>query len=451
MDALKDYGAFGLAVVLAAGGMVGPPEARVILLLLAALAVCVGFIMRSARAGIGASAFLAFGAAAYLFSLKLKSTEGPSLCNINEVFNCDVINTSAASEVAGVPIALLGMGLYMGIGIGALMKPSSTPRYLQFAGLINIVNIVYSVYLAYVASQIGAVCVMCLTMYAAHVLMLWGAIKGLKQLGKSLFDDIAPVFLSTSAMITVGTFGIITLVGMSTWNTASARKGPGIVRPAPATGGEKPQTPALRADALSVPRGPVGLSGTEPVLGNPNAPYMVIEFADYACPHCAMAAKEVKELVKMYPEVQVRFRPFPLTSQCNPDMERDMGVERCLAAMSGKCAQRQGKFWEMSSLMFANQSNLTGPDLSFMAGQIELDVPAWEACMGDPAIAADVQADALAGSMAGLAGTPTFFLKGTHGDRWVEVHEGVGGIVAAVSAHMTGQAMPEPGPPHDQH
>ena len=450
MDALKDYGAFGLAVLLAGGSVAAPENLRLPLLLIAALVASVGFALRSARSGVGAGAFLAFGCASYLFAQKLKATEGPSLCNINEVFNCDAVNASEASELFGVPVALLGMGVYLGLGIASLLKAEATPRLFTFAFWINVVNTLFSIYLGYESAQIGAVCVMCLTMYASHLVMLGAAWKGLREEGQRPTDGLGQLATSTSTLVTAASFGIVVLVGMSSWSTASARK-PGLTpRPAPHAASDGPAGPTVPAGVVTTPRGPVGLAGHEPVLGDPQAPYLVLEFADYACPHCAMASKEVKQLVQMYPEVQVRFRPFPLTSQCNPSMQRDSGPERCQAAIAAKCAHRQGKFWDMSNLMFANQHNLTDPDLQFMAGQIGLDLPAWEQCMGDATVRAEVEADALAGAQAGLMGTPTFFLKGAYGDQWVEV-QGVGGIAAVVNAHQSGQPLPTPGPPVDLH
>jgi protein-disulfide isomerase/uncharacterized membrane protein len=449
MEAIKDYGAFGLALLLAGATFVAPEPARVPLLLVAGLVGSAGFVLRSARTGIGAAAFLAFGCAAYLFSLKLKTSQGPSLCNINDVINCDVINNSAASEVGGVPIALLGMGLYLGLGFASLMSPGATPRFYQFVGLVNIVNLVYSAYLAYEAARIGAVCVMCLTMYASHGLMLWGALRGLKASGEKLLDGLVEMATSNTTLVTGGTFGLVVLVGMSSWSSATARKGTGTIdRPAVEQPGSAPKASAFPPDLLTTPRGPVSLSGTEPVYGNPNAPYQVLEFADYGCPHCAIAAAEVKELVKQFPEIQVRFRPFPLTSQCNPSMQRDMGPERCQAALAAKCAGRQGKFWELNNLIFANQNNLSDGDLAFMAGQVGVDLPQWEACMADPTAHAELRADAEAGAAAGIEGTPSFFLKGTHGDRWIEVSSGAAGVATAVSAHLNGVKLPEPGPPH---
>jgi protein-disulfide isomerase/uncharacterized membrane protein len=445
MDALKDYGVLGLAALVALAGFVVGDDYQLMCFLIGGVLACAGLILRSARTGIAATAWLCFGCSAYLFSRKLASADTPSLCNVNDVINCDVVNSSAASELFGVPITLFGMGFYLGLGLAALTKQATTPRLFAVNTVFAVLNVLYSLYLAYESAQIGAVCLMCITMYAGNGLLLWAGIKGLAEQGRSLGEEIAPAATSTTMVTLVGTFAIVLLVGMSSWSSRTA--GNQIARPDPTPSGQGgAQTPSLPAGILFQPRGEIRLSGTEPVYGDPQAPYTVLEFADYGCPHCAMAAVEIKQLVKEFPEVQVRFRPFPLTAACNPALQADRGPERCHAAMATKCAQRQGKFWELSNLVFANQNNLGDADLAFMADQVGLDMAQFEQCMADPSIVASVQADAMAGAQAGLMGTPAFYLKGTHGDQWLEV-QSVPNIAKAVSAHLAGATMPPPSPP----
>jgi len=181
-------------------------------------------------------------------------------------------------------------------------------------------------------------------------------------------------------------------------------------------------------------------------LGDANAPYTIVEFADFGCPHCARASKELKALVRDVPSVQVKFRVFPLSGGCNPSMEGDRSPERCLAASAAECAHAQDMFWEYTSLLFANQGHFTPDDLSFMANQSGLDIAAFDACMNDPATLTAVRADAVAGSDAEIFGTPTMFLKGTHGDAWIEVPNGAMAIYALVHAHAQGTELLPPSP-----
>lgn len=61
------------------------------------------------------------GVAVSAYALKLHYTIGPStFCNINDTFNCDVVNKSWASEIAGVPVALFGIIGYSLLAFGSL-------------------------------------------------------------------------------------------------------------------------------------------------------------------------------------------------------------------------------------------------------------------------------------------------------------------------------------------
>lgn len=60
------------------------------------------------------------GIAVSAYALKLHYTVDPSsFCNINDTFNCDVVNKSWASQIAGVPVALIGIVGYSLLAIGS--------------------------------------------------------------------------------------------------------------------------------------------------------------------------------------------------------------------------------------------------------------------------------------------------------------------------------------------
>ena len=66
------------------------------------------------------------------------------------------------------------------------------------------------------------------------------------------------------------------------------------------------------------------------------------------------------------------------------------------AAMAGRAAQNQGKFWEMSEMMFANQDKLERPDLVRYAAKVGLDPDKFDADFRDKKtkdfITADIKA-----------------------------------------------------------
>ncbi|HEX6820836.1 MAG TPA: vitamin K epoxide reductase family protein [Candidatus Sulfotelmatobacter sp.] len=89
-----------------------------------------------------------------------------SFCDLGQAFNCDLVNRSMYSKVAGVPVALIGILGYLAILAFATVyrEKAETPFILAIAcggGLA------FSLYLTYVEAHIlGVWCVLCLTSLA---------------------------------------------------------------------------------------------------------------------------------------------------------------------------------------------------------------------------------------------------------------------------------------------
>lgn len=413
--------------------------------LVVSLCACAVAIRSSSRWGTLATALLAAGCNGYLFSRKWESAaESASVCNVSATINCDVINTSAWSEAFGLPITLLGLGFYVGLALATLFAWKSDDRFAQTNLAFAILNSLYSVFLAAQSAQIGAVCVLCITIYACNALLIWAGWRGLREEGRRLFDDFYGV-ISGKAFFTIATVFFLAVIGGGmAWRGQKAGGG-GTAAPVIADGAQA--TEAQLRPLIEQPGGTVTLDGTEPVMGDPKAPYLIVEWADFGCPHCADAARDLKKLLAARKDVQVRFKVFPLTRSCNPALPHDGGPERCFAAAAAECAHQQGRFADMYHALFENQGYFAPDDLRFMAEQIRLDVPAFEQCMADPKTLEGVVRDADAGVRAGVAGTPSFFLKGTHGDAWVFVNGRVDSVETVIEAHAAGAPMPPPGPP----
>ncbi|MEZ4241875.1 MAG: thioredoxin domain-containing protein [Myxococcota bacterium] len=460
-DPLKQYGAFGAATLVAVAGLFAGPWA-VLAWLAAAVLVCVGVLMQSARWGAVSAALLGFACSAYLFSLKL-TPDKTSICDINAKVSCDVVNSSPASMLFGsVPIAVLGMAFFLGVVVAVMAFDGR--KTLQAVGLLALVGCVYSVYLAFAAIQLGATCPMCMAIYASNGLLLAAGMIGTRQAGAALFDDVGEVAKSTPLAVLVGTFVVVALVGQGVYGSQDRRtdaqklidrmaagEHEQQVAPEPATNANtNPNHPApAPAVQKSVaqelgelyvrPRGTVVLDDDEPVLGDPKAPYVLVEYACFGCPHCAMAFPHLQELVDAEPEVQVRFRSFPLSNECNPDLPRGGRPEVCRGAMAARCANQQGKFWEFARSLFTNQRQLGDPLIVNTAEQLGLDYQKFSDCMADPATLQGVMSDAKSGVNLQIMGTPTMLLRGATPDgTWVELCGGADTAKALIEARKQG-------------
>lgn len=143
---------------------------------------------------------------------------------------------------------------------------------------------------------------------------------------------------------------------------------------------------------------------SEHIRGNPNAGTVLVEYADFECPYCAMAYPYVKRLSLQHgKEMADVFRPFPLP-QIHPHSMH--------AAQAAEAAGKQGKFWEMHDLLFENRQRLDDKSLLEYAERLKLNIPQFEKDFASRATIEAIEHSYERGIREGVQGTPTFFLNG---------------------------------------
>ena len=142
----------------------------------------------------------------------------------------------------------------------------------------------------------------------------------------------------------------------------------------------------------------------DPMLGNRNAPLTLIEFSDYHCPFCRRFFTQTFPKIKTnYIEtgkVRYVFRDYPLDA-IHPNARK--------AAEAAHCAQEQGKYWEMHDIIFESKDR-GFPDLKGMGQQLGLDIARLEKCVDSGKYADEIEKDYQDGTLAGVTGTPGFFV-----------------------------------------
>src|SRR5690606_34198074 len=140
-----------------------------------------------------------------------------------------------------------------------------------------------------------------------------------------------------------------------------------------------------------------------PIAGEPDAKLTLVVFSDFECPFCARAVPTIKELQRAYgKDLRVVFRNQPLPIHSNA----------ALAAEAALAAHEQGKFWEFHDQLFSNAQALDRASLEKHAAAISLDLAKFKSALDSGKLKARVQEDAQAAVLAGVSGTPTFFING---------------------------------------
>jgi len=148
-------------------------------------------------------------------------------------------------------------------------------------------------------------------------------------------------------------------------------------------------------DLRSAPLPPVGAD--DHVRGPLDAP-LVIEYADFECPFCALLHERLGGI-----ELRVAFRHFPV---------RSSHPRAWPAACAAEAADRQGAFWAMHDALFADPARLEDPHLWQRAQALGLDLERFEAERREDALAARIQRDFDGAVRAGVVTTPTIFVEG---------------------------------------
>jgi uncharacterized membrane protein len=82
-------------------------------------------------------------------------------CNINETFNCDIVNRSEYSELAGIPVSIIGVAGYAALMVLSRMVWQRRLSLLMLLGTIG--GLGFALYLTYIEARVLMVwCIVCL-------------------------------------------------------------------------------------------------------------------------------------------------------------------------------------------------------------------------------------------------------------------------------------------------
>lgn len=144
--------------------------------------------------------------------------------------------------------------------------------------------------------------------------------------------------------------------------------------------------------------------------GEKNSKVTLVEYSDFQCPACRNAEGAVQAIMGEFgTHISFTYRNFPL---------RTIHQNSQISAQAAEAAGMQGKFWEMHSLLFMNQTiwssqpaDVVQATFADYAKQLGLNVEQFKKDMVSEKAASLVDEDAKSGEASGVDSTPTFFLN----------------------------------------
>lgn len=145
-------------------------------------------------------------------------------------------------------------------------------------------------------------------------------------------------------------------------------------------------------------------------LGAEDAPFHVMEFADFQCPYCASLAlssiRQFKHTQVPAGQIRLEYRHYPF-----------LGPESRNSAMAAECAAEQDRFWEYHDYLYeaSHQQVPFSKDLyDRIAVETGLDLPQWDQCYTQERYSKQIDLDFRYGRSLGVQGTPYVYVNGVH-------------------------------------
>lgn len=346
------------------------------------------------------------------FHLLKSGFEEASFCAISETINCDIVNASSYATLFGVPMASWGLLFYFTLfcfAFYARFGSSHRERAISFAWFMSLAAFLWSLRMAYVSyAIIHAVCITCLAQYAINllltVILYFSSVASLKERFSLVFSKKAFSHVLTAAII----FGIGYVFSLSAVRGAAGNIKPEDVQAA-VDAHFKQSLYDIRPEEFSNDRWG---AASAPVWGNPESKVTIIEFSDFECPFCRIAAFSIRPyLYEFKDKVRFIFLNYPLDNTCNKYMDYPMHKNSCMAARVGVCAQWERKFWEYHDDVFKNQKDISRGLLKKLTVKHGFAAETFDDCLNSDLTLKPLQTDIETARHIYLNGTPSIFIN----------------------------------------
>lgn len=344
--------------------------------------------------------------------------ETASFCAISEKINCDIVNASSYSKILGVPVSSFAFAFYLvicGMALFALLSQKNRRSTAAFAWFVSIGGLVCAAYFAYISTAIlGVVCIECLIMYAMNLIVFILLFSSIDVHLRSVTGFVRNYILASVGRIANPEFSpkvvhhaaVLLAVFAACWFGMKAIEAKGKGPSDTVTTDEKSKAFYMQS-LYSIEPDPAW-----PVWGNPSAKVTLVEYSEFQCPFCKMAAFNLKPYLQEFKKhIRLYFVNYPLDQACNSEMEHPMHQWACMAGKAGICANKLGSFWEFHDDLFREQQKLNEETILSIAEKHGWARGEFRACIDSPETDAQIKKDIASSKKIYVTGTPTIFLN----------------------------------------
>lgn len=376
------------------------------------------------------------------FGLQLK----PSFCNINELFNCEAVHSSAWGAWQGIPLGSVGLFFYGTIFLFSLVASSeacfSRRAVTDFYLSVSFIGLAISLFFLWIAlSELKTVCLVCLALDFVALAFFIVSLSAMNQFGSGLTGLVTGTLQVISAPLSLfnsddarhlrrllfTSLFLMFLLSLALPNLLSEY----LVKPIESARLLEQQEQASK-DSIARWHSSAPISLDLKLDGSPDsdyykgqlqAPVQIVEFSDFECPACQAYHSVVEEFLDSYKDkLLFVFKNYPLDKSCNSAMPHEMHQNACFAAELARCAGEQGKFWEATNYLFTlpeqlgEQAELDSANMRQemlkMVTAVTLNSTQIDECLNSKRHNGKLISDVALGNSIPIMGTPSFIING---------------------------------------
>ena len=147
------------------------------------------------------------------------------------------------------------------------------------------------------------------------------------------------------------------------------------------------------------------------VLGNPNGDITIVEFFDYNCSYCKIAAQNIRKLIKNDGNIRFIPREWPILNSTS-----------VFAAKAAIASIKQDKYKEFHWKLM-EEKRLNEDKVIFIADELDIDLIELEESMNSEFVKNHIEKSALLARKIGFSGTPLFIIEDNFVPGYVPVEE----------------------------
>ena len=334
-----------------------------------------------------------------------------SFCDVSATVSCTQVYQSRYAYLGGVPVALLGALWYVAVLVvlagawrGWASLRENAPGYVFLLSTAGLGFVLYMAYASLVLLKI--VCLMCVVTYVAVAALF--IISGTRTpypmltIPRRFLQDAKAALASPAALAL-----ILVFIAGATAAVAFFPRGGAAAAPQAGQAASADRTSEFVRwwDAQTRTQIPVASDG---------AAVVIVRFSDYQCPSCAATYRDYKPILARYAAqypgaIKLVQKDFPLETECNTGLARDIHMAACEAAAASKAAHAKGRGEAMDDWLYTNSALLTPASVRQAAVEVG-GVTDFDAQY--KSLINTVKGDIALATILGVKVTPTFYING---------------------------------------